>query len=305
MKVIRYYEYGGADKLVYEEMPVPEPAAGEVLVRIHASGVNPWDWKFRSGRYRDSIKAIFPIVPGVEASGVIERAGPGVTKFRSGQEVFGGIGKSYAEYAVVKEDQLSLKPGFLNFPEAAAIMVASQTAWASLFDIAGLESGQKILIHAAAGSVGIFAVGLAKWKGAFVYATASAENNAFLRSIGVDEVIDYSKENFEDIVKDADVVFDPLGGETQVRSFPVLKKGGILISIVSTPSQELCDKYGVRARYRNSGISKEGLEQIPKLVEQRVLKPFIRKIYPLEQARQAHESGESGHGRGKIILQVI
>jgi len=304
MKAIRFHEYGGPDKLITDDIPIPEPGAGQVLVKVSAAAVNPWDWKFRSGRYKDAIPAKLPVIPGIEASGTVVKTGPDVEGFQPGQAVYGSMMESYAEYCVAPADQLFLKPDILSFEEAAAIPVASQTAWSTIIEIAGLKEDQRILIHGGAGSVGIFAVQIAKWKGAYVYATASAQNLDFLRSQGADRVIDYQVNRFESIVTDVDVVLDTIGGEIQERSWRVLRKGGILVAIVSPIPAGKAEKYGVRGAYRNSGISKEGLLQIQRLVNDGTLKPVIRKIFPLSDAGLAHIMGEKGHGRGKIVLKV-
>ncbi len=304
MKAIRFHDYGGPEQLILEDIPIPEPVAGEVLVKINTVAVNPWDWKFRSGKYKEGMQVKFPVIPGIEASGTVVMTGPGVTGFLSGQAVYGSMMASYAEYCVVSEQQLFLKPDPLSYEEAAAIPVASQTAWSSIIEIAGLRDNQRILIQGGAGSVGIFAIQIAKWKGAYVYTTGSTENLDFLRSQGADRVIDYKINRFESLVADVDVVLDTIGGETQERSWQVLRKGGILVSIVTPLSPDKGAKYGVRASYRNSGISKEGLIQIQNLVNDGTLRPVIRKILPLSEAGLAQAMSEKGHGRGKIILKV-
>jgi NADPH:quinone reductase-like Zn-dependent oxidoreductase len=304
MKAIQFHDYGGPEQLVLEDIPIPEPGAGQVLIKIYAAGVNPWDWKFRSGKYKEGMQVTFPVIPGAEASGMVEKTGPGVTGFQTGQAVYGFMMSSYAEYCIASEDQLFLKPDLLTFEEAAALAVASQTAWSAIFDIAGLKDGQRILIHGGAGSVGILAIQLAKWKGAFVYTTGSTENLDFLRSQGADRVIDYTINRFESIVEDVDVVLDTLGGEIQERSWKVLRKGGILVSIVTPPPPGKAEKLGVRSAYRNSGISDDGRRQLQNLINDGTLRPVIRKVFPLPEAGSAHLMGEKGHGRGKIILKI-
>jgi NADPH:quinone reductase-like Zn-dependent oxidoreductase len=304
MKAVRFHDYGGPEQLILEEIPVPEPEAGEVLVKIHAAAVNPWDWKFRSGKYKEGMQVKFPVIPGIEASGTVVIAGPGPTGFQPGHAVYGSMMASYAEYCVVSEHQLFLKPDLLSFEEAAAIPVASQTAWSSIIDIAGLLESQRILVHGGAGSVGVFAIQLAKWKGAYVYTTGSTENLDFLRSQGADRVIDYKINRFESLVADVDVVLDTIGGEIQERSWQVLRKGGILVAIVSPPPPGKAEKYGVRASYRSSGISKEGLIELQNLVNDGTLRPVIRKVFPLSEVGLAQAMSEKGHGRGKIILQI-
>lgn len=304
MNAVRYHDYGGPEQLIVEKISVPEPGEGQVLVKVIASAVNPWDWKLRSGKYKAYIPVKFPVIPGIEGSGTIAATGPGVTGFQPGQAIYGQMMASNAEFCVTSADGVFLKTELLSFEEVATIPVASQTAWSSVIEIAGLQEGQRILIHGGAGSVGIFAIQIAKWKGAFVYATGSEDNLDFLDSMGADRVIDYRAERFENVVKDADVVLDTIGGEVEDRSWPVLRKGGILVTIVSQVSPEKAEKYGVRSAYRSSGISKDGLLQIQTLINDGTLKPVIRKIFPLAEAVSAHAMGETGHGRGKIILRV-
>jgi len=199
---------------------------------------------------------------------------------------------------------VALKPRSVDHVHAAAIPLAALTAWQALFDVAGLTAGQKILIHAAAGGVGSFAVQLAKWKEAHVIGTASARNQSFLRELGVDEPIDYEKARFEDVVHDVDVVLDTIGGDTQQRSWKVLKKGGILVSIISEPSAEEAAKYGVRPGYVFVQPNAAELAEIAKLVDSGKVKPVVETVLPLSEARRAQELSETGHTRGKIVLKV-
>jgi NADPH:quinone reductase-like Zn-dependent oxidoreductase len=304
MKAVRYHDYGGPEQLVFEYAPVPEPGTNEVLVKIAASAVNPWDWKFRTGKYREYMQATFPMTPGIEASGTVAAMGPDVTGFREGQAVYGSIMSSNAEFAVVSATELFLKPDIVSFEEAAAIPVASQTAYSSLIEIGGLKEGQRVLIHGGAGSVGTLAIQIAKWRGAYVYTTGSTENLDFLRSQGADSVIDYTVDRFESLATGLDVILDTIGGETQDRSWQLLKRGGILVTLVSPPPSDKAAKMGVRSAYRSSGISKEGLVQIQNLVSDGTIRPVIRKVFPLADTALAHTLGETGRGRGKIIIKV-
>lgn len=304
MKAIRYHDYGGPEKLSLEEIPVPEPADGQVLVKVIASAVNPWDWKMRSGFYKAHIPAKFPMIPGIEGAGTIAGIGTGVTGFEIGQEVYGPFMASNAEYCISPASETSPKPEILSFEEAAAVPVTSQAAYSSIVEIGGLQKGQSILIHGGAGSVGVLAIQIAKWKGAYVYTTGAADNLDFLHSIGADKVIDYEAERFENVVRDADVVLDTIGGETGERSWQVLRKGGIMVTIVAQASPEKAAQYGVRSAYRSSGISKEGLLQIQALFNEGKIEPVVRKIFHLPEAAAAHALGESGVGRGKIILKT-
>lgn len=310
MKAVQVHNYGGPEVLRFEDAPRPTPGPGELLVKVQAASVNALDWKARAGYVKDVFPLPLPYIPGWDVSGVVDAIGPGVSKFKKGDEVFaisgGAIGGkgTYAEYVVLKETEAALKPKSIDHIHAAAIPVVAVTAWQALFDQAGLSNGQKVLIHGAAGGVGSVAVQLAKWKGAYVIGTASGKNQGFVRELGVDEPIDYEKTRFEDVVHDVDVVLDTLGGDTQNRSWKVLKKGGFLVSIVAPPSAEEAAKYGVRSAFMASHPSSTELSEIAKLVDAGKLKPVVETVLPLSDARRAHELGEKGHGRGKTVLKV-
>ena len=228
MKAVRMHHYGGADVLRFENAPRPEPGDGELLIRVHAAAVHPVDWKIREGNLTARLAYPLPFIPGWDVSGTVAAAGPGVTKFQKGNEVFSrpdiARNGAYAEYIVVRESEVALKPKSVDDLHAAAIPLAALTAWQGLFEIGGLRAGQRILIHGASGGVGNFAVQLAKWTGAHVIGTASRRNQSFLRELGVDEPIDYEKTRFEDVVHEVDVVFDTIGGEVQQRSLRVLRQ---------------------------------------------------------------------------------
>jgi NADPH:quinone reductase-like Zn-dependent oxidoreductase len=294
--------------LRHEETPRPEPGAGEVLVRVHAAGVNPVDWKVRAGYLKEMLHYSLPFIPGWDFSGVAEGVGAGVKTLLVGDEVYGhlqiGGDGAYAQYIVARESGTALKPKSVDHTHAAAIPLAALTAWQALFDAAGLASGQSVLIHGAAGGVGTFAVQLGRWKGAHVIGTASKRNHAYLRGLGADEVVDYNTTRFEDVVRDVDVVLDTITGETMERSWQVLKKGGILVSILEPPSQEKAARYGVRQAHVFVRPSAEQLEEIARLVDSGELKAVVESVLPLEGARRAHELSQTGHVRGKIVLRV-
>jgi NADPH:quinone reductase-like Zn-dependent oxidoreductase len=308
MKAIRIHQYGGPEVLAQVEMQRPAPGANEVLIKVKAASVNPFDWKVRAGYMKDMLPLIFPATLGLDVSGTVEEVGPGVARFKRGDEVYVSLeveaGGGYAEYVVAKETIVARKPATLSHVEAAAVPVAGLTAWQTLFEVAQLRAGQKVLIHAAAGGVGNFAVQFAKAKGAHVIGTASSKNQAFLGELGVDQAVDYQKTRFEDVVPDADVVLDTIGGDTQERSFKALKKGGILVSIVQPPSQELATKYGVRALFYGGHPSSSNLAEIAKLIDAGKVKTVVETVLPLAEARRAHELSQSGHGRGKIVLKA-
>jgi NADPH:quinone reductase-like Zn-dependent oxidoreductase len=226
MKAIRIHTYGGPEVLKYEDAPRPQAGEGEVLIRVHAAGVNPVDSAIRGGLVKEIFPVSLPWIPGSDVSGVIEEVGPNVTRFKKGDEVFALLnpakGGTYAEYVVVNESELALKPKSLHHIRAAAVPVAAVTAWNALFETAQLQSGQRVLIHGGAGGVGHFAVQLAKWKGAHVIATASARNHELVYELGADEVVDYQAQKFENVAREIDIVLDPIGGNTQERSWKVL-----------------------------------------------------------------------------------
>ena len=305
MKTIRIHQYGGPEVLAQVETQRPTPAHDEVLIKVRAASVNPIDWKLRAGHMKEVFPLIFPATLGWDISGTIEEAGGEVTQFKRGDEVYALVtGGGYAEYAVAKATVVAKKPRTLDHVHAAAVPVAGLTAWQALFEVAQLRAGQKVLIHAAAGGVGNFAVQLAKAKGAYVIGTASSKNHPFLRDLGVDQAIDYQKTRFEDAVNEVDVVLDTVGGETQERSFKVLKKGGILVSLVQPPSQESATKYGVRALFYGGHASASDLAEIAKLIDGGKVKTVVETVLPLAEARRAHELSETGHARGKIVLKV-
>jgi NADPH:quinone reductase-like Zn-dependent oxidoreductase len=309
MKAVRIHTYGSPEVLKYEEAPRPKPEAGELLIRVHAAGVNPVDWKIREGYFKHRLNYSLPLILGWDLSGVVEATGPGIVRLKAGDEVYSrpDIARdgAYAEYIVVRETEVALKPKSIDHIHAAAIPLAALTAWQSLFDAAGLGAGQKVLIHAAAGGVGSFAVQLAKWKGAHVIGTASGRNQEFLRKLGADQTIDYQTTRFEDVVHDVDVVFDTIGGDTQRRSWRVLKKGGILVSIVDPPSAEEAAAHGVCQAFVFVQPSATQLTELANPVDSGKLKSIVETVLPLSEARRAHELSQTGHTHGKIVLRVV
>lgn len=305
MKAVRIREFGGPEVMRYEEVPRPEPGQGEVLIRVKAAGVNPIDWKVREGHIPG---LSLPVILGWDVSGVVEVAGSGTSELKVGDEVYSAPDRShmgsYAEYMSAPESQVAPKPRSLDHIHAAAVPLAALTAWQALFDAADLSAGQTVLIHGAAGGVGHYAVQFAKWKGAKVIGTASGEDAGFVRDLGGDEVIDYKQQRFEDEVSGVDVVFDLIGGETQQRSWRVLKKGGILVSTVGISSAEAAAEHGVRGeaivRHPDAGQ----LTQIADLIDAGHVKPVVQTVLPLDEARRAHEMSQAGHVRGKIVLRV-
>lgn len=309
MKAVRVHEYGGPEVLRYEDAPRPVVKPDEVLIRVHAAGVNPVDWKVRQGLTKDWLKYTMPFIPGWDVSGVVESVGLDTMRLKPGDVVYSrpDIARdgTYAEYVAVRESEVALKPKSLDHVHAAAVPLAGLTAWQALFDAAKLEHGQTVLIHGAAGGVGTFAVQLAKLKGAHVIGTASKKNHEFLRSLGADQTIDYNTTRFEDVVHNADVVLDTITGETMERSWQVLKKGGILVSILQPPSHEKAASLGVRCAHTFVQPSVSQLNEIAKLIDAGKVNVIVEKVFPLWEARAAHELSATGHVRGKIVLRVI
>jgi NADPH:quinone reductase-like Zn-dependent oxidoreductase len=304
MKAIQIKEYGDESVLNLTEVERPVPNADEVLIRVRAAAVNPVDWKIRDG-----MGEIFglkpPFILGGEVAGTIEAVGADVQNFKPGDDVYSFMSAmtgGYAEYAVAKQTEIVRKPESLDFENAAALAGGAQTAWQSMFDLANLQSGQRILITGASGSVGLLAVQIAKAKGAYVIGTASGRNEEFVKSLGADEFIDYTKQEFETVVKDVDVVFDTVGGDTLERAFETLKKNGFLVSTVQPPSEEKAAQYGVKTAMVSLKPSAEQLNQINELIESGKLKTHVSTVLPLAEVAQAHELSKSGHARGKIVL---
>ena len=306
MKAVQIKEYGDESVLNYTNVERPEPKACEVLVKVHASAVNPVDWKIRDG-LGEMFGLKPPIILGCEIAGTVEEVGGDVDNFKQGDAVYGYIGShsgGYAEYAIAKADEIAPKPKSLDFENAAAIAVGALTAWQSIFDLAKLQSWQRILITGASGGVGSMAVQLAKAKGAFIIGTASGKNEEFVRGLGADEFIDYTSQKFEEIVKDIDVVFDTVGGDTLDKSFQTLKKGGFLVTTVQPPSEEKAKEFGVTAAMVFAEPSAKQLTEINQLIDEGKLKTLVGPILSLAEARKAHELSKTGHTSGKIVMRV-
>lgn len=307
MRAIVVSQWGGPEVLTETELDRPEPSFGEVLVRVHAAGVNPVDWKTRATGVLISW-APLPAV-GWDVSGTVEAVGPGVTLFQPGDEVFGmprfpHQAGAYAEYVTAPARHFTRKPAALDHVQAAALPLASLTAWQALTDTAELRAGQRVLVHAAAGGVGHFAVQIAKALGAYVIGTASAAKHDLVRSLGADEMIDYRTTAFEDVVSDVDVVIDGFGGDYGVRSLKVLRPGGHLITL-SSPDQVPADAAGFRTGWTLVEPDYAGLRAVAALVEEGKLRPLVDTVLPLSEAAKAHEIGELGRTTGKIVLTVV
>src|SRR5256884_1666033 len=310
MKAVRIYGRGGPDHLLYEDAPQRHPGAGEVLVRGYATGViaNELKWDVTYQTKAGSPRGL-PI-PGRDLSGEVEEAGPGGTTLVKGAEVYAmldyGCDGAEAEFTIALPNELAPKPRSLDHVQAAAVPLTALTAWQGLFEHARLIAGQTVLIHGAAGSVGVFAVQLARHAGAHVIATASQRNRDFLCELGADEIIDYTTTRFEEVVQGVDFVFDTVGGDTLHRSWQVVKPGGVLVSVVSPrPSFAEAKGHGVRPVWFVVQPNREQLVRIGALIDEGKVRPIIDTVLPLSQARQAYEQGAKGHTRGKIVLRVV
>lgn len=297
-----------ASDIEISEVPKPVLDADSVLVQVHAASLNPIDNIVRAGHLKDMIPLTFPHVMGYDVSGVVSEVGSNVSGFKPGDAVFARPNQndagSLAEFALVKADELALKPVGISHAEAASIPLAGLTAWQALVDKAGLKEGQKILIHAGSGGVGTLAIQLAKHIGAHVATTTSAGNADLVRSLGADEVIDYKTQKFEDVVSEYDVVFDMLGGETMNRSFAVLKKGGVLVSIKGQDTENLAEKHGVRFEWFLMSPSGEQLSQLGALIDKGIVKPVIDSSFELSEISQAYDKLADGHAVGKIVVTI-
>jgi len=309
MKAVRIHAYGSSEVLSYEDAPRPTVGDGEVLIRVCATSVNPFDCAVRAGYMTAYFNYSLPLILGTDVSGIVEEVGAGVTNFAPGDGVYTRAGVvrdgAYAEFALVPASDVATKPQSLDHLHAAAIPHAILTAWQALIVEANVTDGQTVLIHGAAGGVGHLAAQLARMRGARVIGTASV-NLDLLRELGLDEAIDYSTTRFEDVVRDVDVVLDLVGGETQQRSWAVLKPGGILISTVQPPSAEAAAAHGVRQGMVFSAPPiGETLAEVATLVDAGQIKPVVSKVLPLQEIRAAHEVIEGRHTRGKVALQVV
>ena len=299
MKALRFHEYGGPEVLRIEDVPVPEPETGEVLVRVSGSGVNPVDWKVREGHLGKDFP--LPQIAQWEFSGTIEKLGDGVEGYAVGDDVYGIEHRgTCADYIVADPKAFAKAPATMDLPDAGGIPLAAMTAWQALFDQGGLQAGQKVLIQAGAGGVGTFAIQFAKWAGAYVYATASANRLDTVQDLGADRPIDYKAERFEEVAQDCDLVLDLLGGETAERSMACLKPGGVLVSTVGAqPKGE-----GKTAKSFMMQPSPEQLDRISGLINDLKVRPVIDAVVPLIRAVEAQKEVQAGHTMGKMVVDV-
>jgi len=308
MKAARVLHFGPPSAIENDDLPRPEPAAGQLLVRVKAAGVGPWDALIREGK--SGLQQPLPLILGSDLSGIVEAVGAGVAGFRRGDEVYGATNEqftgAYAEYALPLAKMMAQKPKTLNFIQAASAPVVSVTAWQMLFDYARVTAGQSVLIHGAAGNVGAYVVQLANQAGLRVVATAASADREYVRHLGAKKVVDYYQtERFEESVTGVDVVFDTVGGDTQQRSFRVLKPGGILVSVVSPVPEATQKRYGIRAAFFYVDVTTARLNTITELFDSGKIVTDVGTVLPLEEARVAHEMlGGAPHKRGKIVLSM-
>ncbi|EDL66461.1 NADP-dependent oxidoreductase [Bacillus sp. SG-1] len=310
MKAIVIEEYGDKDVLVEKDIEKPSIAENQVLVEMHATSINPIDWKVREGYLKEMLPFEFPIVLGWDAAGVIVETGSNVKGFKVGDRVFTRPATTnrgtYAEYLSVHDNLLAKMPEEMSFDEAASIPLAGLTAWQCLVDFGKIQEGDKVLIHAGAGGVGLFAIQIAKSFGAHVATTASEKNTEFLKSLGADEVINYKEEDFSEVVNDFDLVLDSMGGEIQSKSYKVLKENGKLVSIVQPPSEEEAANYNAEAGFVWLEPNGEQLQKLADLYVEGKVKPVIGETFDFSEQglKDAHALSETHHARGKIVIKV-
>ena len=308
MKAVRIHSRAGPEALVYEDAPVPKITKGDALIKVHAAAITPTEFTWNSTFTTADGKDRLPVVPSFEVSGTVQEVASDVSDFSVGDAVHGLLDfwrdGAAAEYVAARAVDLALKPRSLDHVHAAAVPLSGLTAWQALFDHANLSAGDRVLIHGAAGGVGTWAVQFAHWRGAHVIGTASPTKHAFLRELGADEVLDYTAVRFEDKIRDVDVILDAVGGETLERSWGVLRRGGVLVTVAGDAPEEKASKYGVRGVSFLVQPNRSQLTQISQLIDGGTVRPIIEAVYPLSRAREAYERGLLGHNRGKLVLQV-
>ncbi len=310
MNAAQLKRYGGSDAVELSETAQPLLSAGQLLVKVHAAGVNPIDWKIREGYLQQMMPLHLPATLGGDFSGVVVEAGKDAAGFRKGDEVYGqasvlgGGSGSFAEFASAAATTVAQKPKRLSHIEAAALPLAGVSAWQAITDHLQLAKGQRILIHGGAGGIGTFAVQIAKWRGAYVAATVDARDAQYVQGLGADEVIDYRLQQFDEILHGYDAVLDLVGGETYARSFSVLKKGGTIVSLLEQPNAELMKRSGVNAIGQFTQVSTERLVRLADLADRQAINVHVDKVFSLSQAGEALAYLQAGHSRGKVVLRV-
>ncbi|MCP4077237.1 MAG: NADP-dependent oxidoreductase [Gammaproteobacteria bacterium] len=307
MKAVQINSFGDRNVLELNNIDIPTPEANEVLIKVKSAAVNPVDWKIREGYLQPMLNHALPLTLGWDVSGEVTAIGEDVSSLKVGDAVYSrpSISKngSYAEYMTAAADEVAIKPTSLTWQEAAGVPLAALTAWQSLFEMTKLEAGERVLIHAGSGAVGQFAIQLAKSRGAYVYTTTSSKNTSLVQSLGADQAIDYHQEDFSEL-KDIDVVFDTIGGETQANSWKTLKKGGRLVSICDNPDEAIAKEHGVSAFFCFMQPNREQLDKLSEMANAGQLKVSIDSEFGLDEVAKAHERSESGRAQGKIIINV-
>lgn len=308
MKAIRFHDYGGPDVMKYEDAPLPVPKDDDILVRVHAMGVNPVDWKIREGHVRQRIVLSLPATPGGDIAGVVEKTGAAVSGFKTGDEVFAFVGLvgAYAEYVCIKPAITAPKPRSMSQVEAASVPLAALTAWQALTEKAALAAGQKVLVHAAAGGVGQFAVQLARVLGAEVVGTCSPANSEFVKGLGAIAALDYHTDIYAANSGKFDVVVDTIGGEAAIRSLDLLKSGGILVGVAPPNDKTMAAATAAGKRAAGLQVRPDGaqLADIGRLIDAGKVRTTIAQVFPLSEAGKAHDLIKTGHTRGKIVLRA-
>lgn len=307
MKAVQINGFGNRTVLELNDIHIPTPAANEVLIKVKSAAVNPVDWKIREGYLQPVLNHTLPLTLGWDVSGEVAATGDQVSHLKVGDAVYSrpDISKngSYAEYMTAVADEVAIKPSSLTWQEAAGVPLAALTAWQALYELAKLETGERVLIHAGSGAVGQFAIQLAKIRGAYVYTTTSSKNTGLVLNLGADQAIDYHQEDFSEL-KDIDVVFDTIGGETLVNSWKTLKKGGRLVSITEDPDEATATKHDVSAFFCFVQPNREQLDSLSEFADAGQLKVSIDSEFGLGEVAKAHERSESGRAQGKIIINV-
>jgi alcohol dehydrogenase len=313
LKSAQINEYGGSEVVIInQDTSEPILSSGKVLVSVKAAGVNPIDWKIREGDMQQMIQLQFPSTLGIDFSGIINQIGEDVSSsdFKKGDEVYGqasvwtGGSGAFAEMALVNAESIAHKPERLTHVEAAALPLVGVSAWQALTKDIELEKGQKVLIHGGAGGIGSIAIQLAKIIGAYIATTVSSNDKQFVQALGADVIIDYKTETFEDLIHEYDAVFDTVDGDIYTRSFKVLKKGGIIVSMLEQPNSELMDRYGVKALFRFSQVDNEWLIKLAQRVDQNNIKVNVEKTFSLDEAATALDYQRDVHPRGKVVLTL-
>lgn len=309
MKAARIHEYGSRDKVVIEEIGKPQILPSQVLVEVYAASINPFDTTVREGWVKELVPGL-PTTLGGDLAGVVSAVGSEVKNFSVGDKVYGqasivaGNSGAFAEFAATDSDQIGRMPTTLDFDQAAGMPLVGSAAIQGIQDHIKLKANQKILIHGGAGGIGTVAIQIAKNIGAYVATTASGEGIEYVKKLGADEVINYKTQKFEEVLNGFDAVFDTIAGKTYKRSFKVLKKGGIIVSMLEQPDKELMKKYGVNAIGQQTKVSTKRLDELSRLVEEGVVSAHVGKVYPFDQVRDAFAARESGQAVGKVVLKI-